>query len=64
MSEREQLRRALRCLSDGQRRLIELAFYDGYCHADIAVILDLPLGTVKSRTRAALARLRKSMEVG
>jgi len=62
MSEREQLGRALGCLSDRQRRVIELAFYSGYCHTDIAVILDLPLGTVKSRIRVALAKLRKYME--
>ena len=64
MSEREQLRRALDRLSDSQRRVIELAFYSGYCHTDIAVILHVPLGTVKGRIRSALAKLRKYLETG
>lgn len=42
-------------LNDHHRQVIELAFCGGHSHTEIAVILDLPLGTVKSRIRAALS---------
>ncbi|MGH3167689.1 MAG: sigma-70 family RNA polymerase sigma factor [Trebonia sp.] len=62
MSDREQLRRALDSLTHAQRQAIELAFYHGRTHADIAGLLGVPVGTVKSRIRAALIKLRNCMQ--
>ncbi|WP_407539117.1 sigma-70 family RNA polymerase sigma factor [Deinococcus radiomollis] len=50
--------RALGILNDGERSLIELAYYQGHSHAEVAEITGLPLGTVKTRLRAALARMK------
>jgi len=52
------MRCALAGLSAEQRRVIELSFFTETPHAGIATMLNLPLGTVKSRIRLALARLR------
>lgn len=46
-------------LSASQRRLLELAYYGGLTQSQIAERLDLPLGTVKSRTASALDRLSR-----
>ncbi len=45
-----------------ERELIELAFYKGYSHKQIAELLDKPLGTVKSRLRKALNQLKNLLE--
>jgi RNA polymerase sigma-70 factor (ECF subfamily) len=52
---------ALQGLSAAQRQAIELAYYGGLTHAEIAHELDTPLGTIKSRTREALDRLRAAL---
>lgn len=52
------VRAALTILSDDQRRVLELSFYEEKAHGDIARILQIPLGTVKSRLRLAMNRLR------
>jgi RNA polymerase sigma-70 factor, ECF subfamily len=58
--EREQrLRAALGQLSDDQVRVVQLSFFEGRPHGDIAELLEIPLGTVKSRLRLALNRLRE-----
>jgi RNA polymerase sigma-70 factor, ECF subfamily len=49
---------AIRQLPEQQVRVLTLSFFEGLAHGDIAAMLDLPLGTVKSRLRLALARLR------
>jgi RNA polymerase sigma-70 factor (ECF subfamily) len=52
------VRAALKELSDEQMRVIELSFFEEKAHAEISRILDIPLGTVKSRLRLATNRLR------
>jgi RNA polymerase sigma-70 factor (ECF subfamily) len=49
---------ALAALSNEQKRVVELSFFEEKAHAEIATILDIPLGTVKSRLRLAMGRLR------
>ena len=57
----ERLGAALSQLPDKQRALIERAFYGDLSHSEIAAETGLPLGTIKSRIRLALDRLRQQM---
>lgn len=59
--EMEQLARALVALPSLQRTLIERAFYGELSHSEIAAETGLPLGTIKSRIRLALDKLRRQM---
>lgn len=52
------VRDALRQLPPDQLRVVELSFFEGKAHGEIASLLQLPLGTVKSRLRLAFGRLR------
>ncbi|GIG69405.1 ECF RNA polymerase sigma factor SigK [Phytomonospora endophytica] len=61
--ERQQLRRCLRTLSELQRESIALAFYGGLTYPQVAATLDVALGTVKTRMRDGLIRLRDCLEV-
>ena len=54
----ERVRSALAKLSNDQMRVVELSFFEDKAHAEIAEILEMPLGTVKSRIRLAMSRLR------
>ena len=60
-ADRERLARALASLSEGQRRVIELAYFSGLSSSEISNQLDIPIGTVKSRTAAGLRRLRAEL---
>lgn len=53
-----EIRGALDELPDEQRRVIELAYFGGFTHIEIASMLDLPLGTIKGRMRLGLHKLR------
>lgn len=55
------MRGALATLSEAHRQVIELSFFSEAPHAGIATALNLPLGTVKSRIRLALSRLRDAL---
>ena len=60
--EQGHLKRALETLPAAQRRTIELAYFGGYTHVELADLMGVPLGTVKGRMRIGLQKLRRAME--
>jgi RNA polymerase sigma-70 factor (ECF subfamily) len=58
----DEVRVALEQLPDQQQRVIEMAYFDGYTQSEIAHALDIPLGTVKTRTSRGLQRLAGLLE--
>lgn len=58
------VRSALDALPDDQRRTIELAYFGGFSHSEIAELLDEPIGTVKGRMRLGLDKLRRRLAEG
>lgn len=56
------VRAALKDLPAEQRKVVELSFFEDKAHGEISTVLGLPLGTVKSRLRLALEKLRKNLE--
>ncbi len=61
-SQRDQVREALNTLPQEQIKILELAYFSGYTHVEIADLLGLPLGTVKGRMRLGLKKLRDHFE--
>jgi len=59
--QRGRVIQALGSLSGAQRKAVELSFFDGLSHSEIAQDLGEPLGTVKTRIRQGLLQLRKSL---
>ncbi len=53
---------ALDEISDKQREVIEVAYYGGMTQSEISEHLDIPLGTVKTRTRQGLIKLKNILE--
>ena len=62
--EARRVRSALAELTGVQREALELAYFGGYTHTEVATMLDLPVGTAKTRIRDGLIRMRDAMGVG
>jgi RNA polymerase sigma-70 factor, ECF subfamily len=62
--EARNVRGALETLPAEQRRTIELAYFGGFTHSQIAELLDEPIGTVKGRMRLGLEKMRREMVEG
>lgn len=60
--ERERIDRALSTLPEAQREVIVLAYYQGFSQSEIAQKLEQPLGTVKTRVRLAMQKLRVELK--
>jgi RNA polymerase sigma-70 factor (ECF subfamily) len=60
--EVRRLREAMAQLTDAQRQAVTLSHLGGYSHAEIADLLNLPIGTVKSRVRQGLFKLKNALE--
>src|SRR5918999_1009660 len=59
--EARSIRDALETLPDEQRKTIELAYFGGFSHSQIAELLDEPIGTVKGRMRLRLDKMRRHL---
>lgn len=57
------VREAVRAVPEDQRRTIEMAYFEGLTHVEIAERMDVPLGTVKSRLRIGLEKMRESLRL-
>jgi RNA polymerase sigma-70 factor (ECF subfamily) len=64
MSLAENVRVAVAQLEEAERKAIELAYFGGFTYREVARILSAPEGTVKSRIRSGLKRLKAMLEVG
>ncbi len=62
--EAHRVRQAMAGLTQAQREALDLAYFKGYTHTEVATMLDLPLGTAKTRIRDGLIRLRDHLGVG
>ena len=60
--DRERITKALETLPDNQREVIELAYFEGYTQSEMANRLDQPLGTIKTRVRLAMQKLKAALQ--
>jgi RNA polymerase sigma-70 factor (ECF subfamily) len=60
--EAREIRAALDELPEEQSRVIELAFYGGYTHTEIAELIGAPVGTIKGRMRLGMEKMRRTLE--
>ena len=56
------VREAVRRIPEDQRRTVEMAYFGGMTHVEIAEAMGVPLGTVKSRLRIAMGKLRDELQ--
>lgn len=61
--EHERVEKAMTRLTELQRQAVSLAYYGGYSHSEVAEMLSVPIGTVKTRLRDGMIRLRDEMGV-
>jgi RNA polymerase sigma-70 factor (ECF subfamily) len=62
LSQQQNLvRQALAGLPPEQRKVLELAYFSGMTHTEIAAVLGIPLGTIKTRVRMAMDKLRVAL---
>jgi RNA polymerase sigma-70 factor (ECF subfamily) len=59
--ESKRVERALEMLPETQRQAVALAHLGGYSHSEVSAILQVPVGTVKTRIRAGIGRLREEL---
>lgn len=61
--EHERVTKAMSRLTELQRQAVSLAYYGGYSHSEVAELLSVPIGTVKTRVRDGMIRLRDELGV-
>ena len=61
--EHERVEQAMLKLTELQRQAVSLAYYGGYSHSEVAELLSVPIGTVKTRVRDGMIRLRDELGV-